>query len=96
LLDGAPARTAPLAAGGGYGGVGHKTGRHQLAGTTARQPRRSTHAWESEEACAKAFAERIHPAVDAAFGGTRPPMEPTVHHLDVIDASGTLLAGDKP
>ncbi|HWO64203.1 MAG TPA: hypothetical protein VNO31_29645, partial [Umezawaea sp.] len=25
--------------------------------------------WESEEACARAFDERIHPAVDTAFGG---------------------------
>jgi hypothetical protein len=47
--------------------------------------------WESEQACARAFEERIHPAVDAAFGGNRPASEPEVHHLDVIDASGALL-----
>jgi hypothetical protein len=47
--------------------------------------------WESEEACARAFDERIHPAVDAAFGGSRPGSEPTVHHLDVIDATGSLI-----
>ena len=47
--------------------------------------------WESEQACARAFGERIHPAVDAAFGGNRPATEPEVHHLDVIDASGALL-----
>ena len=47
--------------------------------------------WESEEHCAKAFDDRIHPAVDRAFGGTRPNGEPTVHHLDVIDARGALL-----
>jgi hypothetical protein len=47
--------------------------------------------WESEEACTRAFEERIHPAVDAAFGGNRPASEPEVHHLDVIDASGALL-----
>lgn len=47
--------------------------------------------WESEQACAQAFEERIHPAVDAAFGGNRPATEPEVHHLDVIDASGALL-----
>lgn len=41
--------------------------------------------WESEEQCARAFDERIHPAVDAAFGGTRPPAEPTVHRLDVVE-----------
>lgn len=47
--------------------------------------------WESEEACARAFEERIHPAVDAAFGGHRPAGEPEVHHLDVIHATGALL-----
>ena len=47
--------------------------------------------WESEEACGRAFDERIHPAVDAAFGGGRPGTEPAVHHLDVLHASGALL-----
>ena len=47
--------------------------------------------WESEQACARAFEERIHPAVDAAFGGQRPSGEPVVHRLDVLHASGTLL-----
>ena len=47
--------------------------------------------WESEEACASAFDERIHPAVDAAFGGQRPATEPEVHRLDVVHASGTAL-----
>jgi hypothetical protein len=47
--------------------------------------------WESEEACARAFEERIHPAVDAAFGGHRPSPEPEVHHLDVLHVSGALL-----
>jgi hypothetical protein len=47
--------------------------------------------WESEEACTKAFEERIHPAVNAAFGGQRPSGEPTVHHLDVLHASGSVL-----
>lgn len=47
--------------------------------------------WESEEACTLAFEERIHPAVDAAFGGQRPSSEPTVHRLDVLHASGALL-----
>ncbi len=45
--------------------------------------------WESEAACAAAFASRIHPAVDAAFGGARPPMEPTTVPLDIIDVSGS-------
>ncbi len=47
--------------------------------------------WESEEACARAFDERIHPAVDAAFGGQRPGPEPTVDHLEVLDARGAAL-----
>lgn len=46
--------------------------------------------WESAELCARAFAERIHPAVDEAFGGARPATEPTVQHLDIIDATGSL------
>ena len=49
--------------------------------------------WESQEQCARAFDERIHPAVDAAFGGRRPPVEPTVTHLDVIDATGAAVDG---
>ncbi|MDQ6935141.1 MAG: hypothetical protein M3130_07645 [Actinomycetota bacterium] len=47
--------------------------------------------WESEQACARAFEERIHPAVDAAFGGNRPASEPEVHRLDVLHAGGGLL-----
>lgn len=47
--------------------------------------------WESEDACARAFDERVHPAVDAAFGGVRPAAEPTVEHLVVLHASGSLL-----
>lgn len=47
--------------------------------------------WESEEACARAFDERIHPAVDVAFGGRRPAQEPEVHRLDVLHADGALL-----
>jgi hypothetical protein len=47
--------------------------------------------WESEEACGRAFEERIHPAVNAAFGGTRPSGEPVVHRLDVLHASGALV-----
>jgi len=47
--------------------------------------------WESEQACQRAFDERIHPAVDAAFGGHRPAGEPTTDHLDVVHATGALL-----
>ena len=47
--------------------------------------------WESEEACARAFDERIHPAVDRAFGGARPAGEPVVRRLDVLHATGALL-----
>lgn len=47
--------------------------------------------WESEQACARAFDERIHHAVDTAFGGRRPATEPLVEHLDIVHASGPLL-----
>lgn len=47
--------------------------------------------WESEEACAAAFDERIHPAVDRAFGGARPSGEPVVDRFEVLDARGALL-----
>jgi hypothetical protein len=49
--------------------------------------------WESEDACARAFEERIHPAVHGVFEqtGFRPDGEPPVTHLDVIDASGTVI-----
>ncbi len=49
--------------------------------------------WESKQDCERAFAERIHPAVDAAFGGQRPSTEPTVEHLEVLHADGALLGG---
>ena len=45
--------------------------------------------WDSEQACGQAFEQRIHPAVDAAFGGSRPDGEPTVQRLDVLHAVGT-------
>ena len=48
--------------------------------------------WESEEACARAFDDRIHPAVDRAFGGARPAGEPEVHRLDVIDIRGEAVS----
>jgi hypothetical protein len=46
--------------------------------------------WDSEAQCTRAFEERIHPAVDAAFGGQRPAVEPQTEHLDVIDVRGAL------
>jgi hypothetical protein len=49
--------------------------------------------WETEEQCTRAFDERVHPAVDAAFGGRRPPVEPLVHRLDVVDVRGAAAAG---
>jgi hypothetical protein len=49
--------------------------------------------WESEEQCTRAFDERVHPAVDTAFGGRRPPVEPTVTPLDVIEARGATVDG---
>jgi hypothetical protein len=47
--------------------------------------------WETEQQCARAFEQRIHPAVDATFGGARPPVEPTTVPLEVIDAGGALV-----
>jgi hypothetical protein len=49
--------------------------------------------WESEEQCSRAFDERVHPAVDAAFGGSRPPVEPEVHRLEVLEVRGALASG---
>jgi hypothetical protein len=66
----------------------------QLLHLCIRQPGgalRYIDVWESEDACARAFEERIHPAVDAAFGGNRPGSEPTVNRLDVLHAVGTML-----
>lgn len=51
--------------------------------------------WDSLEACTRAFDERIHAAVDRAFGGHRPPGEPSVQHLEVLHANGSLLPAGK-
>lgn len=51
--------------------------------------------WESEEKCGVAFEGRIHAAVDAALGGTRPG-EPVVHHLEVLHATGSTLSAGGP
>jgi hypothetical protein len=47
--------------------------------------------WESKEHCDRAFDERIHPAVDAAFGGARPPVEPTLTELQVVELRGPVV-----
>ncbi|MEP6843069.1 MAG: hypothetical protein ABJA11_06080 [Pseudolysinimonas sp.] len=49
--------------------------------------------WDSEESCTRAFDDRIHSAVDKAFGGSRPDTEPEVHVLDVLDIAGVNVAG---
>ncbi len=53
--------------------------------------------WESREQCDRAFEERVHPAVDAAFeaavGSPRPEVEPRRHHLDVVEVRGALADG---
>lgn len=49
--------------------------------------------WESKEHCDRAFDERIHPAVDAAFGGARPPVEPTLTELQVVEVRGAVVDG---
>lgn len=47
--------------------------------------------WTSKDACARAFDERIHPAVDRAFGGQRPAGEPVVQRLEVLHVTGALV-----
>lgn len=49
--------------------------------------------WETEERCARTFEERVHPAVDAAFGGHRPPVEPALDVLDVVELRGPVADG---
>ena len=49
--------------------------------------------WESKEHCDRAFDARIHPAVDAAFGGARPPVEPTLTELQVVEVRGAVVDG---
>lgn len=46
--------------------------------------------WESKEQCDRVFEERIHPAVDAAFGGARPPAEATRNLLEVVEVRGAV------
>ena len=75
-------------------GLGPQPMAGQLLHLCVRQPDgklRYIEVWESKEACAQAFDERIHPAVDAAFGGHRPSTEPEVHRLDVLHVTGALL-----
>jgi hypothetical protein len=50
--------------------------------------------WESEEACTRAFDERIHPAVYSVFKeiGFQPDGEPEVERLELLDASGSMVA----
>ncbi len=63
----------------------------QLLHLVVRRPEgglRYIDVWESEEACTRAFDERVHPAVDAAFGGRRPP-EPSLTRLDVVEMRGS-------
>ncbi|PXX01572.1 hypothetical protein [Mycolicibacterium moriokaense] len=52
--------------------------------------------WESSDACARAFEDRIHRAVDAAFGDARPSSEPEVQRLDIVHATGRLLDASWP
>lgn len=48
--------------------------------------------WESVEACAAAFEERIHPAVAAVLAENRPTEEPTTSPLDVLHISGRAVS----
>jgi hypothetical protein len=45
--------------------------------------------WESEDKCATAFEERIHPAVGKALGANRPAEEPYSERLEVLHAWGS-------
>ncbi|MGI5290261.1 hypothetical protein ACQEVF_43955 [Nonomuraea polychroma] len=49
--------------------------------------------WESEGLCAKAFDERIHPAVYATFAelGITGVAEPTVTRLHLVDLTGAAV-----
>lgn len=49
--------------------------------------------WTSEEACARAFDERIHPAVHSVFKeiGYQPDGEPATERFELLDASGSML-----
>lgn len=46
--------------------------------------------WESEEKCAIAFDQRIHPAVHAALDGNM-PAEPYSEQLKILHAFGTAV-----
>ncbi len=51
--------------------------------------------WESAEACARAFDERIHPAVGAVLAANRPAEEPASTPLEVLHMSGVgIVAAD--
>jgi hypothetical protein len=66
----------------------------QLLHLCVRQPDgrlRYIDVWDSEADCTRAFEDRIHPAVDAAFGAERPSGEPELHRLDILHAGGSLL-----
>ncbi len=52
--------------------------------------------WRSEADCTRAFDERIHAAVDAAFGGRRPSQEPTSNPLEILDMSGSFVTAAAP
>ena len=49
--------------------------------------------WESIDSCTRAFDNRIHAAVDEAFSGRRPSLEPEMKTLEVLDIRGTLISG---
>lgn len=47
--------------------------------------------WESVEACAAAFDERIHPAVAQVLAENRPAQEPATTPLEVLHLSGRAV-----
>jgi hypothetical protein len=74
--------------------IGPEPLKGQLLHVAVREPGgglRYIDVWESEEHCAQAFEERIHPAVDSVLGGNRPAQEPEVHRLDVLHLDGSMV-----
>ncbi|WP_166804476.1 hypothetical protein [Cryobacterium algoritolerans] len=46
--------------------------------------------WDSEQNYSRAFADRIHKAVDSAFGGARPRTGTKVWVLNVLEITGSV------
>lgn len=78
-----------------YDKIMQRLGKEPLAGClvhlvirTGEKSLRYVDVWESKEACERAFAERIHPAVYETFReiGFRPDGEPVKRELALVEA----------